>query len=136
MSVPLVRWPSSKRTRGFKAAGHVSPRHGTPRLALSLLILHFLIAHQLLDCYMTSTDPLLCPLQLASPLHVLIYLVNCILFHFPALLTIFCCHFISTSAVKVAQLCCLPSRKKVHIGMLQVDSSGPPSSSFFSCSSL
>lgn len=120
---PLVRWPSSKRTRGFKAAGHVSPRLALPCVAL--LILHFLIAHQLLDCYMTNPAPLLHPLSLTSPLHVLIYLVNCILFHFPALLTIFCCHFISPCAVKVAQLCCLPSTNKLHIGMLQVGSPHP-----------
>lgn len=121
---------------GPRPKGHSASRlPDTSRLAspchalscVALLILHFLIAHQLLDCYMTNPAPLLRPLSLTSPLHVLIYLVNCILFHFPALLTIFCCHFILPCAVKVAQLCCLPSTNKLHIGMLQVACLPPPS---------
>lgn len=119
---PLALVQKDTRLQGCRTR-LASPRFALPCVAL--LILHFLIAHQLLDCYMTNPAPLLRPLSLTSPLHVLIYLVNCILFHFPALLTIFCCHFISPCAVKVAQLCCLPSTNKLHIGMLQVGSPHP-----------
>lgn len=119
---PLALVQKDTRLQGCRTR-LASPRFALPCVAL--LILHFLIAHQLLDCYMTNPAPLLRPLSLTSPLHVLIYLVNCILFHFPALLTIFCCHFISPCAVKVAQLCCLPSTNKLQIGMLQVASPHP-----------